>query len=600
MKGSNNLLEQKEYRRKTKIVCTLGPACEKESIMESMIAAGMDVARFNFSHGDHEEQSGRLKTIRKLSEKTGKYIACLLDTKGPEIRTGSFREGQAELVTGESFTLTTRDVEGDSACVSVTYKDLPKDVKKGDCILIDDGLVELQVLNTTKTDIVCKVINGGIIGNKKGINVPGVVVTLPYISQKDRADIIFGVENDYDFIAASFTRSANDLLEIRQVLEEAGNDTIKIIAKIENAQGVANIDEILHVSDGIMVARGDMGVEIPLEEVPILQKQLIKKAYRAGKIVITATQMLDSMIVNPRPTRAETTDVATAIYDGTSAIMLSGETANGHYPVESVLTMARIAIRAEQDIDYKIRFLADSMHEQFDVTNAISHAACEAAYDLNAAAIIAVTETGLSARLISKYRPAMPIVACSPHKKTLRQMNMSWGVVPVELEEKIHSEDLFNCAVKNAMAQDLLENGDMVVITAGLPLGISGTTNLLRVHIVGDVLIKGTGIGNLCVCAPLCVVNTEVEARKRFQAGDILVIPKTSNHILDLMKRAAGIVTEEDGLDSHAAIVGLTLDKPVLVGAVGATRILRDGTIVKLDAGAGMVRRADHTNEEDL
>lgn len=593
-------MEQKEYKRKTKIVCTLGPACEKEAIMESMIAAGLDVARFNFSHGDHEEQGGRLKTVRKLSKKTGKHIACLLDTKGPEIRTGSFRDGRAELITGKEFILTTKTMEGDDTCVSVTYKDLPKDVKKDDRILIDDGLVELRVLSTTATDISCKVVNGGVLGNKKGINVPGVEIAQPYISEKDRADILFGAKNDYDFIAASFTRNANDIVEIRKVLEEAGNSSIKIIAKIENAQGVANIDEILRVSDGIMVARGDMGVEIPLEDVPILQKKLIKEVYRAGKIVITATQMLDSMINNPRPTRAETTDVATAIYDGTSAIMLSGETANGHYPVESVMTMARIAIRAEQDIDYKIRFLTDSMHEKFDVTNAISHAACEAAYDLDAAAIIAVTETGLSARLISKYRPEMPIVACSPHKKTLRQLNMSWGVVPVELEEKAHTEDLFNSAVKNAMEKGLLKNGDMVVITAGLPLGIAGTTNLLRVHIVGDVLIKGEGIGSMCVCAPLRIVNTEAEARQRFQTGEILVIPKTSNNILDLMKRAAGIITEEDGLDSHAAIVGLTLEKPVLVGAVGATRILRDGMMAKLDAGAGMVRRSDHTNEEDL
>lgn len=584
--------------RKTKIVCTLGPACEDEVTMKRMILAGMDVARFNFSHGDHKEQMSRLKKIQKLSKQTGRNIACLLDTKGPEIRIGTFKCGQCEMHAGDQFTLTTREVEGDETCVSVSFKDLPKDVKIGGKILIDDGLVELEVIDTTETDIACRIINGGTVGDKKGVNVPGVHVSMPYISEKDRADIIFGVQNEYDFIAASFTRTAEDILDIKRVMEENGSDATKVIAKIENAQGVANIDEILRIADGIMVARGDMGVEIPLEDVPVLQKQLIKKAYNAGKIVITATQMLESMISNPRPTRAETTDVATAIYDGTSAIMLSGETAAGKYPVEAVETMARIALRAEQDINYKTRFKIDTLNEQFDVTNAISHAACTTAWDLGASAIIAITETGTSARLVSKYRPSIPIIGCTPNQMVLRQLNMSWGVTPVYLEEKTLMEELFTCAVENSMKSGLLQNGDLVVITAGLPLGIAGTTNLLRVEIVGDVLVKGTGLNELCASAKLCVANTEAEARQCFNKGDILVMNKTSNNILDLMKQSAGIVTEEEGKDSHAAIVGLALDKPVLVGAVGATKILKTGTLVKLDGERGLVCRADHENED--
>lgn len=575
--------------RKTKIICTLGPSSEDENTIRRMVEASMDVARLNFSHGDHKTQLERIRKIKKISKDTGKHISCLLDTKGPEIRIGTFKTGRIELHEGDTFTLTTREVEGDETCVSETFKNLPQDLAQGAIILIDDGLIEMQVMCITDTEITCKVLNGGMLSDRKGVNVPGFSVSLPYISEKDRADIVFGIENDVDFIAASFTRSEQDILDIKHILDEYKCKSIKIIAKIENAEGVKNIDDILRVSDGIMVARGDMGVEIPLEEVPVLQKRLIRKAYGAGKIVITATQMLESMMHNPRPTRAETTDIANAIYDGTSAIMLSGETAAGKYPVECVKTMARIALRTEKDINYEMRFKKNDMAQISDVTNAISHAACTTAYDLGASAIIAVTKTGRSVRMVSKYRPSIPIIGCSPEEQVCRQLNMSWGVTPMKVEQKLNTDELFEMVVNYGKKAGLLENGDLVVIMAGVPLGIAGTTNLLKVHIVGDVLVKGTGINGLCASGNLCVARTEKEARQTFKRGDILAVPTTSNNILDLMKQSAGIITEEDGPDTHAAIVGMALDIPVLVGAVSATQILKTGTHIKLDAERGLV-----------
>ena len=575
--------------RKTKIVCTLGPSSEDENTIERMIDAGMDVARLNFSHGDHAIQKARIDKVRKIGNAKHKYIACLLDTKGPEIRVGTFKKGSVELKEGDTFTLTTKEVEGDETHVSVSFKDLPGDLAQGAIILIDDGLIEMQATCLTDTDITCKVLNGGKLSDRKGVNVPGFSVSLPYISEKDEADIIFGIENEVDFIAASFTRNEQDILDIKKILDRYHCRSIKIIAKIENAEGVKNIDDILRVSDGIMVARGDMGVEIPLEEVPVLQKRLIHKAYGAGKLVITATQMLDSMMHNPRPTRAETSDVANAIYDGTSAIMLSGETAAGKYPVETVITMARIARRTEHDINYKMRFKKNDMTEISDVTNAISHAACTTAYDLGASAIIAVTKTGASVRMVSKYRPSIPIIGCSPDPQVCRQLNMSWGVIPLEVEQKFNTDELFELVVNTSKKAGLLQNGDLVAIMAGVPLGIAGTTNLLKVHIVGDVLVKGTGINALCASSTTCVANSEKEARQTFKRGDILVVPSTSNNILDLMKQSAGIITEADGLDSHAAIVGMALDIPVLVGAASATQILKNGIHVKLDAERGLV-----------
>ena len=470
--------------RKTKIVCTMGPATEDEKVLRSLIEAGMDVARLNFSHGTHEIQKNRMDMIKKLRKECGKHIAILLDTKGPEIRTRDFEGGKVEVVAGQTFTLTTRDILGDNTIASITYKDLYKDVEMGTRILIDDGLIELVVKGINDQDIICEVINGGFISNHKGINVPGVHLNMPYMSQKDIEDILFGIEQDVDFIAASFVRSAKDVLEIRKLLDENGGENINIISKIENGEGVKHVDDIIYVSDGIMVARGDMGVEIPGEEVPVIQKLIIRKVYNAGKQVITATQMLDSMMKNPRPTRAETTDVANAIYDGTSAIMLSGETAAGLYPLESVQTMVRIAERTEEDINYRNRFFNYERRANQNVTDAVCHATCTTAMDLNAGAIVTVTKSGNSARNISKYRPECPIIAGTTSDKVCRQLNMSWGVTPVHLEEKNEIFELFDHAVEVGKEKELLRKGETVVLTAGVPLGVSGNTNMIKVQVV--------------------------------------------------------------------------------------------------------------------
>lgn len=470
--------------RKTKIICTLGPATDKDGVLETLIKEGMDVARFNFSHGDHETHRQRLEKLKELRHKLHKPVAAMLDTKGPEVRVCSFKNGKVEVKRGDEFTLTTRKVDGDEHIVQITFADLPKDVSVGTTILIDDGLIELKVLEITDTDIKCEVINGGVISNSKGVNVPNVDLSMPYLSDRDKSDLLFGIEQGFDFIAASFVRTAGDILQIRRFLEEHNCYSINIIAKIENSQGVDHIDEIIQVSDGIMVARGDMGVEIPCEEVPVIQKMIINKVYMAGKQVITATQMLDSMIKNPRPTRAETTDVANAIYDGTSAVMLSGESAAGKYPVEAVEMMAKIAERAEAAIDYKKNFYHYERAANQNVTDAVCHAACTTAIDLNAAAVIIVTKSGVSARNISKYRPSCNIIAGTTSDKAYRQLNMSWGVTPVHLEEQNEVFTLFDHAVAAGKKQGLLQAGDKVVIGAGVPLGISGNTNMLKVQVV--------------------------------------------------------------------------------------------------------------------
>lgn len=472
--------------RKTKIICTLGPSTDKGDVLETLIKEGMDVARFNFSHGPHEEQRGRIQKLRKLRAKYNRPVAALLDTKGPEIRLKTFENESVVLEKGQEFRLGAGDFEGTQKKVAITYEKLYEDVKKGDSILIDDGLIGMVVERVEGTDIVCKVINGGKVSNKKGINVPGVVVNMPFISQKDYDDILFGIQEEFDFIAASFTRTPDDVRMVRKILEENGGEKIKIIAKIENQQGVDNIDEIIDAADGIMVARGDMGVEIPLEEVPIIQKMIIQKVYHAGKQVITATQMLDSMMKNPRPTRAETTDVANAIYQGTSAIMLSGETAAGMYPVEALQTMVKIARRTEKDIDYKRIFTMRQREEKPDITAAISHACCMTAIELDAKAIITVSKTGRTARNISKYRPKCMIVDCSTDEHVCRQLNMSWGVYPILIHEEYSMEILFLHAVEAAQKHGFVEDGDVVVLTAGVPLGKPGNTNIIKTSIVGE------------------------------------------------------------------------------------------------------------------
>lgn len=574
---------------KTKIICTLGPATDDDQVLRNLMLEGMNVARFNFSHGDYKQHERNMARVKKFREELNLPIATLLDTKGPEIRLGQFEHGSITLTEGQSFTLTTNEVVGNEKCVSITYKGLVEDINIGSKILIDDGLIELKVIHKSDAEIQCLVINGGVVSNNKGVNVPNTKLSMPFISEKDRQDIIFGIEQGFDFIAASFTRSAEDILEIRKLLNEYQCNTINIIAKIENMQGVENIDEIIRVSDGIMVARGDMGVEIPLQEVPVIQKKIISKVYRAEKQVITATQMLDSMMKNPRPTRAEATDVANAIYDGTSAIMLSGETAAGKYPVESLKTMVLIAERAEQDINYEQRFRELKNLKNQDVTNAISHATCTTAMDLSAAAIITVTKSGKTGRLISKYRPTCPIIGCSTYEHVCRQMNLSWGILPLLIKEEKNTDDLFEHAVEAAEKAGYVKAGELTVITAGVPLGISGTTNIIKVHVVGHILLKGKGLTKKQVCSRLCVCKTLQEVKTYFKPGDILVAKTTNNEMMDELKNASGIIVEEDGMNSHAAIVGLSLEIPVILGAKHATKILKTGAIVSLDEEKGTV-----------
>lgn len=575
--------------RKTKIICTLGPATEDDKVLKELMLEGMNVARFNFSHGDHAQHAKNLNRVKALREELGLPIAALLDTKGPEIRVKDFKDGKVTLNNGQRFTLTTRDIVGDENAVSITYENLVNDVQVGTRILIDDGLISMRVESMTDTDIVCIVENGGPVSNHKGVNVPNVSLSMPYVSEKDREDIIFGIEQGFDFIAASFVRTADDILQIRDILSQHNCNFINIIAKIENMQGVENIEEIIRVSDGVMIARGDMGVEIPFEDVPAIQKKIIHKVYNAEKIVITATQMLDSMMKNPRPTRAEATDVANAIYDGTSAIMLSGETAAGLYPVEALKTMVRIAERTEADIDLVARFNSRENLVNPDITNAIAHATCTTAMDLNAAAIVTVTKTGKTARMISKYRPSCPIIGCTPYENVWRQLNLSWGVRPLMLEIKDNTDELFEHAIERAENERYVKQGEITVITAGVPLGVSGTTNLIKVHVVGRILVKGRGVNNRKVTASLCVGKDETDIIDNFKEGDIVVLPETSNDIIDELRQASGIIVENEGHNSHAGIVGLSLDIPVILGAENATDILKSGAVVTLDAEKGIV-----------
>lgn len=466
--------------RKTKIICTIGPASESKEMLKALLLAGMNVARFNFSHGDYEEHRAKYERAVATAKELNLPLATMMDTKGPEIRLRDFEGGKVYLESGQDFSLTTDEVMGTSKRASITYKNLKADIEVGKTILIDDGLIELTVKEIKNTDIVCEVINGGYVSNHKGINVPGVVLSMPYISEVDKRDILFGVKMGYDYLAASFVRSKEDIEAVRKLIIDNGG-RMKIIAKIENMQGIDNLDEILEASDGIMVARGDMGVEIPVEEVPVIQKKMIKKAIKKGKIVITATQMLDSMIKNPRPTRAETTDVANAIYDGTSAIMLSGESAAGSYPIEAVKTMSRIAERTEQDICYNGRLRKRSEEEKEDITTAISHACCTTAMDLKASAIITVTMSGFTASMISRYQPGCQIIGCTVDDTVYRQLSLLWGVNPLFIEKKDDTEKLFEAAVEASKSAGLIHEGERVVLTAGVPLGIAGKTNMIRV-----------------------------------------------------------------------------------------------------------------------
>ena len=573
--------------RKTKIICTLGPSTDKDGVLRELVANGMNVARFNFSHGSYEEHKGRLDMLKAIRAELNKPVAALLDTKGPEIRLKEFKNGVEMLEAGQTFTLTTREVEGTKEICSITYKDLPQDVQPGGTIMLDDGLIKLQIITVNDTDIVCKVLNNGKIKNKKGVNVPGVHLSMPYMSQRDTSDILFGVEQGFDLISASFARNAQDIMDIRHILDEH-NSKIRIIAKIENMQGVRNIDDIIRVSDGIMVARGDMGVEIPLEDVPVMQKMIIKKACEAGKIVITATQMLDSMMKHPRPTRAESTDVANAIYDGTSAIMLSGETAAGMYPIEAVKTMVRIATRTEQDINYLQRFRQRRTMCNPDVTNAISHATCTMAGDLSAAAIVTVTKSGRTARMISKYRPNCTIIGECLTEKVCRQLNLEWGVEPVLITEEQDASQLFEKAVDVAEMAGFVSKGELVVLTGGVPLGVSGTTNLIKVQVAGHILVTGKGLNGKKISGNLCVCHSN-EDLKSFKDGDIIVAADTTNEMMAQMRQASALIVEAEGANCHAAIAGLSLDIPVLIAAKNALNVLKTSAYVEVDCESGVV-----------
>jgi len=576
-------------QRKTKIVCTMGPSTEDDAVLRELMVSGMNVARLNFSHGNHEYHLSNMNRIRRISGELDKPVAIMLDTRGPEIRLELFENHRVELKKGQTFTLCTESILGNAERASITYKELPRDIREGTTILIDDGLISMTVRSLNDKEIVCVVGNDGVVSDRKGINVPDVDLSMPYLSQKDREDIAFGVRNGIDFVAASFARTAEDILEVRRLFSQEGRTNVNIIAKIENMQGVQNIDEILRVSDGIMVARGDLGVEIPLEQVPVIQKMLIRKAYSMGKPVITATQMLDSMMKNPRPTRAESTDVANAIYDGTSAIMLSGETAAGAYPIEAVRTMARIALSAEADINYAKRFKEREDEGMPDVTNAISHATCTSAQDLGAAAIITVTKSGRTAKMISKYRPSCPIICCTTDETVCRQLSLSWGVTPLMIGEADNTDDLFELAVQAGEGAGLLHDGELVVMTAGVPLGVSGTTNLMKVHVVGHILVTGKGVTRESCCGRLCVCADAEEALKDFRDGDILVVSQTCNAMLPLVRKAAGLILEDDNPNGHGAIAGMSLNLPVIIGAEGATKILKSGAVVTLDADRGVV-----------
>jgi len=571
--------------KKTKIVCTLGPAADTKEILRELILNGMNVARLNFSHGSHEEHAARIQRIKEVRKELGIPVAIMLDTKGPEIRTGELSAGKVELVAGEKVTLTTEIISGDEKRFSISHANLPNEVSPGCRILIDDGLIQLEVEDVFDNEMVCNILNGGTLGSKKSINLPGMSIELPALTEKDRSDIIFGVQQKVDYIAASFVRKPHDVLEIRKVLERNGGDRIDIISKIENQEGVENIDRILNVSDGIMVARGDLGVEIPAEDVPLVQKSIIRKCNLVGKPVITATQMLDSMMRNPRPTRAEVGDVANAVFDGTDAVMLSGETAAGSYPVESVITMFNIVVKSEDSEEYARRKKPD--HGELTITNAVSEGACQISEQLNAQTIIAATSSGHTARMISKYRPDCGILAVTDKVTTIRRLALVWGVNCIYTPEFGDTDTMIMDAVKKAVEQGYVQFGDLAIVAAGVPLGIQGNTNMIKVHTVGNAIINGVGIGKKPVTG-LAKLITSANLDD-FQEGDILVVKTLTPEVNQILPLASAIITEEGGLSSEGAIAGLHYDIPVIVNVVKALETLEHGKLISVDPKRGVV-----------
>ncbi len=573
--------------RKTKIICTIGPASEDLDIIMQMMEAGMNVARLNFSHGTHDEHRQRIEKLRYAGQQKRLPLAIMLDTRGPEIRTGLLGNKKVQLKSGQQFILTNRPIKGDESQVEINYANLPREVHKDNIILLADGLISLLVEETTDTDIICRVMNGGELGERKGVNVPGVRIELPFMSDKDREDILFGIEMQVDFIAASFVRTADDVIEIKRILEQNYAD-IDVIAKIESQEGVNNLEDIIQIADGIMVARGDLGVEIAAEEVPLIQKEILKKCSKVGKPAIIATQMLDSMIVNPRPTRAEVSDVANGIFDGADAIMLSGETAAGKYPVGVVETMARVAYRAEQSLNYEEILRQKSQGTNLTVTDAISYATCATAANLGASAIITATQTGQTARMIAKYRPETNIIATTTNKRVINKLSLLWGVQPILIPETVGTDELFEESVRCAMEAGLINNGELVVLTAGIPTGKAGATSLMKVHIVGEILVQGMGIGSGVASGIVRIIRDESDLT-RIEPGDIVAIGDANSSLTPYLPRIAALVAEAGGLTSDAAIMGLNARIPVIVGAVNATHLLQEGMLVTVDTPRGRV-----------
>ncbi|HHZ7267711.1 TPA: pyruvate kinase [Enterococcus faecalis] len=582
--------------KKTKIVCTIGPASESVDMLVNLINAGMNVCRLNFSHGDYEEHGARIKNIREAVKITGKRVAILLDTKGPEIRTNDMENGTITMKIGDSVRISMTEVLGTNEKFSITYPELINDVNVGSHILLDDGLIDLEVTDIDRdaNEIVTVVKNEGVLKNKKGVNVPGVSVNLPGITEKDANDIRFGIGQGIDFIAASFVRRASDVLEITKILEEENATHIQIIPKIENQEGIDNIDEILKVSDGLMVARGDMGVEIPTEDVPVVQKALIKKCNALGKPVITATQMLDSMQRNPRPTRAEANDVANAIYDGTDAVMLSGETAAGDYPLEAVQTMVRIAVRTEETLVNQDSF-ALKLYSKTDMTEAIGQSVGHTARNLGIQTIVAATESGHTARMISKYRPKAHIVAITFSEQKARSLSLSWGVYATVADKPSSTDEMFNLASKVSQEEGYASEGDLIIITAGVPVGEKGTTNLMKIQMIGSKLVQGQGVGEEAIIAKAVVAGTAEEAVAKATEGAILVTKTTDKEYMPAIEKASALVVEEGGLTSHAAVVAIAQNIPVIVGAADATSLINNDEVITVDPRRGIVYRGATT-----
>ncbi|MDB7748146.1 pyruvate kinase [Enterococcus faecalis] len=582
--------------KKTKIVCTIGPASESVDMLVNLINAGMNVCRLNFSHGDYEEHGARIKNIREAVKITGKRVAILLDTKGPEIRTNDMENGAITMKIGDSVRISMTEVLGTNEKFSITYPELINDVNVGSHILLDDGLIDLEVTDIDRdaNEIVTVVKNEGVLKNKKGVNVPGVSVNLPGITEKDANDIRFGIGQGIDFIAASFVRRASDVLEITKILEEENATHIQIIPKIENQEGIDNIDEILKVSDGLMVARGDMGVEIPTEDVPVVQKALIKKCNALGKPVITATQMLDSMQRNPRPTRAEANDVANAIYDGTDAVMLSGETAAGDYPLEAVQTMARIAVRTEETLVNQDSF-ALKLYSKTDMTEAIGQSVGHTARNLGIQTIVAATESGHTARMISKYRPKAHILAITFSEQKARSLSLSWGVYATVADKPSSTDEMFNLASKVSQEEGYASEGDLIIITAGVPVGEKGTTNLMKIQMIGSKLVQGQGVGEEAIIAKAVVAGTAEEAVAKATEGAILVTKTTDKEYMPAIEKASALVVEEGGLTSHAAVVAIAQNIPVIVGAADATSLINNDEVITVDPRRGIVYRGATT-----